>query len=244
MVGSLVREHTQQAGERAEGVILVRNNDDVPRDIVVHQVDYLFQADGSNEFAEAGSTPRSNADWIRFSPNQTLVPARSTAQVYYSVQVPAQAELQGSYWSLLMVEARPLPATEPTPSIRRGVQLNTVVRYGVQIITDIGGGQGTALTFASSALQPIDGKPTLVLDIENSGDLQLRPTVWIDIFDQDGARVDRVESPTTSRLLPGCSARYLLDVSHLAPGLYNGLVIADGGDDRVFGTDYSLDLRR
>lgn len=244
VVGSLVREHTQQPGERAEGVILVRNNDTVPRDIVVHQVDYRFYADGSNDFAEAGSLERSNADWIRFSPNQTLVPPHSTAQVYYSVNVPTDAELHGSYWSLLMVEARPLPSADQPPSMRRGVQLNTLVRYGVQVISDIGGAENTALTFASSSLQSIDGQPTLVLDIENSGDRQLRPSVWIDLFDQEGARVDRVKASSNSRLLPGCSARYKLNVSHLAPGQYNGLVIADGGDDQVFGTDYALDLRQ
>jgi hypothetical protein len=244
VVGSLVREHVQRAGDRAEGVILVRNNDTVARDVVVHPVDYRFFADGSNDFAEPGSLERSNAAWVQFSPNQTLVPARSTTPVYYSVTVPDDAELQGSYWSVLMVEARPLPTAEEAPAMRRGVQLNTLVRYGVQIISDIGGAEDTALTFSSSSLQSIDGKPTLVLDIENSGSRQLRPSVWIDLFDQEGARVDRVEASSSSRLLPGCSARYRLDVSHLEPGLYNGLVIADGGDDQVFGTDYALDLRR
>lgn len=244
VVGSLVREASLQPGAKTEGVILVRNNDNLPREIVVRQSDYRFFADGTNDLAEPGSLVRSNSDWVQFSPDQLLVPPNTTASVYYSVQAPNQAELDGTYWSLLLVEALPLPAPSSTrSSSSRGVQVQTVIRYGIQMITDLEGDPAESLSFDSVTLRQAEGQTTLVLDIANTGARQLTPHVWIDLFNSTGSNAGRVEADRRSRLLPGCSTRYLLDLSDLPPGEYAGLAIADAGTDQVFGADYTLDLR-
>ncbi|MCK6501913.1 hypothetical protein L6R53_00670 [Myxococcota bacterium] len=242
VVGSLVREAALDPGERTEGVILVRNNDDIPREIVVHQSDYLFHADGRNDFAPAGSLSRSNADWVSFNPAQVMVPPHETVPVYYAIQAPDQA-LSGSYWSLLLVEALPLPTPDELPQLGRGVQIQTVVRYGVELISDLGGEADGLLAFESVALRREDGRTLLALDVANKGELQARPRVWIDLFGADGASAGRVTADQDSRLLPGCSTRFLLDLSTLPPASYTGLAIADAGGDMVFGADYQLDLR-
>lgn len=247
VIGSLVREARLQPGEGVEGVILVRNNDDVPREILVHQADYRFFADGSNLITEPGSQARSNADWIQFSPDQLLVPPRETASVYWSMQAPADPDLDGTWWSLLLVEALPLRVEGEGPEPGRGVQIRTVVRYGIEMISDLSGDSSgdssSDLSFDLVELKRSQGRTTLELSIANRGEQQLSPRVWIDLFDATGASAGRVQASRVSRLLPGCSARYLLDLSALPPAGYTGLAIADAGEDRVFGADYTLDLR-
>lgn len=242
VVGSLVRQAEQDPGDRTEGVILVRNNNDVPREILVHQSDYMFHADGRNDFAPAGSLPRSNADWVSFNPAQVLVPPHQTVSVYYAIEAPDE-DLSGSYWSLLLVEALPLPVEEQLPQIGRGVQIQTVIRYGVELISDLGGDADGLLAFDSVALRRQDGQTLLALDIANRGAIQASPRVWIDLFDAEGAPAGRVTATQQSRILPGCSTRFLLDLSKLPRAAYTGLAIADAGGDLVFGADYQLDLR-
>lgn len=243
VVGDLVRQNTLAPGEHAENVILVRNNDDVPRDVIVHPNDYHFDAAGRNDYAEPGTLPRSNSRWIRFSPNQTTIAAHATASIYYTVDVPPEPELQGTFWSLLMVEALPLPEDDTGRDPDRGVKIDTVIRYGVEMITEVGTPANPKLEFQASELRHVDGHTLLALDIGNTGDTQLTPRVWIDVLDERGANRGRFEARRSSRLLPGCSSRYTLDLTSLPAGRYSGLVIAEAGADRVFGSEYALDLR-
>ena len=243
VIGSLVREASLQAGEKTEGVILVRNNGDVPREVIVHQTDYRFTADGRNDFAEAGTLPRSNTGWIQFSPGQATIPPHATASVYYTMETPQQADLQGTYWSLLMVEALPTVDLDAPVVDARGVRIDTVIRYGIELITEVGAPSAGALAFESGALRRADGQTILALDIGNTGTRQLSPQVWVDVFDAGGASMGRFQAKRRSRLLPGCSARYDLDLTSLPSAQYTGLAIADAGSDQVFGSDYTLDLR-
>lgn len=243
VVGSLVREASLQAGEKTEGVVLVRNNGDVPREVIVHQTDYRYTADGKNDFAEPGTLERSNSGWIQFSPAQATIPPHATASVYYTMETPPQADLQGTYWSLLMVEALPTAELVAPPRDARGVRIDTVIRYGIEMITEVGTPPVGALAFESGALRRDGGQTILALDIGNTGIQQLAPQVWIDVFDAVGGSMGRFEAKRQARLLPGCSARYALDLTSLPSAEYTGLVIADAGADQVFGSDYTLDLR-
>lgn len=65
----------------------------------------------------------------------------------------------------------------------------------------------------------------------------------MDVFDADGVNLGRFRANRRPRLLPGCSARYAIDLSSLPPGMYSGLAIADAGSDQVFGSEYTLDTR-
>jgi hypothetical protein len=241
VIGALVREAALQPGETAEGVILVQNNEDVPRDVIAHLSDYTFAADGSNDFATAGTNPRSNSAWVHFTPNQATVPPHETVSIYYTMEAPADPGFRGTYWSLLMVESPPLAAADPA---RGGsVQIRTVIRYGVQLVTHLGAPEPGVLSFVASTLGQSDGHTTLALDIGNTGTRLLSPAVWLDVFDATGTNLGRFRSKRQSGLLPGCSARYVVDLGALAPGEYTGLAIADAGLDQVFGAEYTLDLR-
>jgi hypothetical protein len=242
VVGSLVREDPLAPGGHAEGVIVVRNDGDSPRDVTVYQRDYQFHSDGTNEFGPVGSLERSNGAWVHFTPNQLSVPAHATGSVYYTVDAPSSSPLQGTFWSLLMVEGTDTTNDAPVRG-RPSVSIKTVVRYGVEIVTQLGGQDPGALTFVSGGVTRGDGRATLSLDIANTGERLLSPRVWVEAFDQNGERAGRFEAKGQPSLLPGCSARYAMDLADLPPGTYTGLAVADAGADQVFGADYNLDLR-
>ena len=66
------------------------------------------------------------------------VPANGTVQVNYTVAVPDDENLSGTYWSVMMVEGIPAGSPEssnPDDSAKNvGVGIRQVFRYGIQLV--------------------------------------------------------------------------------------------------------------
>jgi hypothetical protein len=245
VVGALTRQVTLPAGGRSEGQLVLQNASDKPRQAKVYQTDYLFSADGSSTYGEPGSAPRSNCSWITFTPRQLEIAPGQNGSVYYTIQAPQNAQIAGTYWSLLMVE--PLTADSPEVAAPKEagkvkVGLRTVMRYAVQMVTNIGDTGQCTLKFADKQLVAQEGKRLLQLDVENTGERWLTPAVWAEVHDAQGQSLGKFEARRI-RIYPGCSARFAMDLSSLPAGQYNALVVADNGDEHVFGAQYKLDVK-
>lgn len=243
--GGLTVENSLTAGGRASGNIVILNSDAEPVTVRVYQTDYMFYADGRNEFGRPGSTPRSNASWITYSPNQITVPAGGSASVSYQITVPNDQSLRGTYWSIIMIEPIPKAALEP-PSPEKGkiaLGVQAVFRHTVQVITNIGDTGKRALEFADEKLEAKDGKISLGVNVKNTGERGLVPAVYVDLTDQSGHSLGRFEGGEL-RIYPGCSVRYIVDFGALKPGKYNALFVADSGEgEKVFGIRYTLEVK-
>jgi hypothetical protein len=245
VVGSLSREVTLQPGGKNEGRIILRNTGDSPREVKLYQTDYMFSADGASEYGDPGSVARSNASWVTFTPRQVTVPGNETYSVYYTIEVPDDPSLTGTYWSMLMVEplaAEDFAVSPPAEDEQARIGVRTVLRYGIQFVTSIADTGTREMRFADRQLVATeDGARVLRLDIENSGERWLRPLVWAELYDKDGAYIGRFDAER-SRLFPGCSARFKVDLSQVPRGVYQALIVADNGDDSVFGAQYQLNV--
>jgi hypothetical protein len=243
VVGSLTRENTVGPGDRYEGDIMLRNSDENPVEVRIYKKDYLFYADGRNLYDEPGSAPRSNATWLTVQPAQMTVPPQGTGSFHFTVQVPKNVELKGSYWSLLMVEPMAPPAVLPGQAKNKiSVGLQTVIRYAIQIVTDIGDSGEWQLKIGDKKLAMSEGKRLFELDIENVGERWLSPVVWIELYNAEGAQVGRFES-SQKRIYPGCSVRHWMDLTGVPAGTYNVMAIVDNRDDHVFGGQYEIVIK-
>lgn len=242
VVGNLVRTHTVKPGDPFEGIVIVRNNGDSPTDAKVFQTDYLFFSNGRNLYGEPGTTPRSNAGWLTITPSRLDLPAKATAQVHYKGVVPGSADLKGSYWSMLIVE----PFVPPAPVVngeknKITVGLQTMIRFGIQIVTEIGDTGSRSLKVLNKSLVNKDGKKAFRLDVENTGERLQIPALTMELFNKDGISVGKLEGGK-SRIYASCSVRYSVDLTEIPPGKYTALVILDNGDDNVTGAQYQLEL--
>ena len=244
VVGEMTREAKAGPGDKAEGKLILRNNGDKPQDVKVYQTDYHFTAAGNNTYGEPGKLPRSNAAWFDFTPKQLTVPAQGTATVYYTAQVPKDDTLKGTYWSMLMVEPLAVDSPESTGTDHNKVKVGvrTVTRYGIQFVTNIGEAAKADIRFLDRQLVARDKRILLQADVENTGERWLSPTVWIELYDKDGATVGRFSS-SRQRVFPGCSARFTIDLTDVPKGKYNALTVADNGDDNVFGTQAEVEIK-
>jgi hypothetical protein len=240
VVGNLARHATIQPGEAFEGVILLKNTDARPAEARVFQTDYLCDAEGRNDYAAPGTTPRSNASWITVTPTLVKVGAGETVSVRYKGRAPADLKLCGTYWSLIMVEPLAPPVATPADKeMEIAVGLQTLIRFGVQIVTEIGREGTRSLQILNKCLVKADNKRFFHLDIGNNGERLLIPAVGVELFDGNGASLGRFDGGRT-RIYPTCSSRSKIDLSDVPVGKYTAMVLLDSGGDQVMGAQYEL----
>jgi len=239
-------EREARAGNRYDGAVVLRNTADHPVEARIYQTDYLFQADGRISFGEPGSAPRSNAPWISFAPSFIRIPARQTVQVPYTVTVPAgrNLPLEGTYWSVLMVEGVAAGSARASARITSGamanVGLQTKVRHGIQLVTHISGtGDRSARFTAAQLVRVRGGGRVLEVDVANTGAVAYRMGMSLELFDARGTRVERLKA-SSGYLYPGTSTRERFDLSAVPAGNYTVLLLADDGGDNVLGAQYRL----
>jgi hypothetical protein len=246
VIGDLSNDKDAKPGERYDGSIMVKNDSEEPAEVKVYQTDYLFACDGTNNYADPGTTARSNAKWVTFNPSFFTVPPRSTATVNYTVQVPldaAEKKLVGSYWSMLMIEGIAKGSAESAiqkDNKKPQMGIRQTIRYGVQVATHIAQTGTKKIDFLDAKLvTKDDGKKLLQVDIGNSGEVWVRPTMYVELFDDKG--VSKGKFPGVAyRLYPGTSVRQMIDLSSVAKGLYKALVVIDAGGEDAYGAEYNL----
>jgi hypothetical protein len=246
VIGELSNDREAQPGERYEGVIVIRNDTNEPQEAKVYQTDYMFYRDGTNNYADPGTLVRSNAKWVTFSPSYLTIPPQGTATINYAVAVPqstAERKLVGSYWSMLMVEGIPKGSAESTlPKDPKKTQMGIrqTIRYGIQIATHIAQTGTKKVEFLDAKLvTKEDGKRFLQVDLGNSGELGMRPEVYVELFDQKGASLGKYAG-IRYRMYPGTSVRQMIDLSKVSVGTYKAMVVVDAGGDDVYGAEYTL----
>lgn len=237
--GGLTRDFTLRPGDEVQEVIEVVNISDTVKRVALYQTDYRYSSDGSNHYDEPGSSLRSNANWVTFSPHEIDVPPRGTAQVLMKIAVPADDGLFGTYWSMLMIEPAPEITETPSAGGQPQIAVNTVVRHAVQVSTTIQEGGQKKVT-PDGTLHRQDGSTILSLDLANSGDYLVRPGVWVEIYDAAGQMLDRLTSDPL-RIFPGCSVRHKFKLE-LSAGNYQVLAVIDNEDGDVWGTRYNIEI--
>ena len=114
-----------------------------------------------------------------------------------------------------------------------------LIRYGIQIVTQIGNSGAGVLKFLNSSLQWQGDKRVLQIDIENIGSRWVRPVLWVELYDSNGKLIGKFEGDQF-RIYPKTSVRYRVDLTEVPDGIYKALAVADCGDDNVFGINYTL----
>ncbi|MCJ7682249.1 MAG: hypothetical protein MUP70_16100, partial [Candidatus Aminicenantes bacterium] len=104
VLNGLTHEHIVRKGQHVEGVIILKNSSDEPEEARLYLQDFSFNYEGKKEYTNPGTLSRSNSFWVQFSPSRVTVPPQETMEVKYTIQIPLDDELSGTFWSILMVE--------------------------------------------------------------------------------------------------------------------------------------------
>lgn len=237
VMSGTVEEHVASPGSRYTGTIVVSNPTGAPQAVRIYQTDYRFLANGTSNFDDPGTLPRSNASWVTPQATRITIPPSGEVTIPYSVTVPAIDSLRGTYWSTVMVEgAESAPAADST----RKLSLGSVMRYAIQVAThiDATGDRNVRFDAPSAGLTP-SGAAMLDLDVMNTGERAVRPLLSVEIYDNQGQLRARAKQQR-GLLYPATSLHQRFELGSLPAGSYKAIVYADTGVEPVLATQYTI----
>lgn len=238
ILNGLSHEFGVNPGELYTGTIQLQNSSEDKQWVKLYQTDYFFNHKGESFYNDPGSQLRSNAPWIDISSTYFALAPREVREVNFQVRVPENDTLNGTYWSIIMVEA--VEETDTT-GLKNGVQVQSVMRYGVQVITNINDASKASLDFLDVSLSREETSNYLDVTIMDTGNKGLRTVLSAEFFNQDGVSLG-VFSAERRRLFPETSATIRIELKGLEKGEYQVLLLADCMDDDIFGMNINIKL--
>jgi hypothetical protein len=246
--GGLSHEYTLNPGGTVSGVLELKNTGNEPAEVKIYQEDVKVKADGSTEYTPGtGSHPRSNASWISLDTDRVTLDAGASQSVPYTLHVPT-GNLQGSYWSMLMLEPVSNKSRESqlaqTAQDQPSLTIHQKVRYAVQVLTNVGNKGASELNFAAPSVARDDqGVRWFSVDLSNTGTRHSRPKVSLDVFAADGSSIGKFEAETHG-LYNNEREAFNINLNSLQPGNYKALLAAeDNNSGQVFGSDINLTIK-
>lgn len=243
ITNGLTHEHNVENGRVYRGSINVKNLTTTEKSIKVYIQDYRYYATGDVFYEDPSlmRNQRSNAGWITFSANFVTLKPESKHELQYEIHVPDSLTREGTFWSMIMVEGVDDVNFDDVREDK--IQIRSLVRYGVQIVTNVGSHGEKDLAFQNFKLNYDEHKvPNLLFDILNTGTLLLKPEFKLELFNEQGQSV-KVVKTKGSRIYPQTSTRNTISIDDLDSGVYKALVLVDTQDDDVFATEINVDIK-
>lgn len=238
ITNGLTHSYKVKGGTVQKGIITIQNTADVSKNVKLYQQDYSYNASGASFYEDYGKNERSNLKWILLNNNLVKIEAKSKTNVSYEITVP-DIIIAGSTWSVIMVE--PVDDIIPTNE-KQGIQLKTLIRYSIQIITTNEEAGESLLKFDAVNLNKHEGKSLLDIAVSNQGSLFHHVEVSIELFDSENGKNMGVFKSDKMSLLPTNSKLFVIDLSSVPPGSYTASILANTSEDTVFGLNIELNL--
>lgn len=238
ILNGLTHIHTlTDATVKVQGVVRVKNEGDQESRILVYRQDLLPACGQAVVYPGTGSHGRSLGDRLKTNVDEKLIGAGQEYEVRYSIETEKQKTEPGTYWEVVMVEVAEPVRDEP----KNGVQVNSKVRYAIQIIVDVGSFEGPRLSFEDVSFEKISERQSfLKVTLKNNSIFGSRALVSLEIYDKNGDKLKTTE-PGTRMVYPGYCNIFEIPVNDLSPGKYDCVIIADTGKD-LFGSNISVQV--
>jgi len=218
----------------------VKNPTGAPLLVRVSLADWHYLANGTPNYLEPGSLPRSLAPFVTFNPAEVLLEPGAASEVRYTVELPATAE-PGSYWGVLFMEAED---PDPVPGFtlaRFSVRVGHVVYVNVPPMAPDGQIVGI---FGEPPTAPDDAY-TLQIQYANTGNAVQRLDGYVELRDGQGQVLFHEELPPLVSLPGDVVGRTFSVYGPLEPGNYTALVVYNYGDETIdVAADYPFALEQ
>lgn len=241
VINGLTHSYQVDKGQVYKGTIEIENTSTKPQNVKLYLQDLSYQSDGSIFYTEPLTNQRTNSSWIKLNTNLITLKGKEKTEVLYEIIVPNSVSDPGTYWSVIIVE----PVDDIKPSDNKpGVNITSVVRYAIQIITDYDTEKAKPeLKFEGVKIEKDEERRILKIAIANIGNLYSRPTATVEIYDRKNGQKMGAFSSQTMGLLPNTSKTFYIDISKILPNKYNAVLFATDEDENAFALNVELEVK-
>lgn len=221
-------------GDSVVGSVRVANESDEVKSLKIYMGDWVRIEDQTSGYQfdiNPGNEERSARSWMTYSPDLLTLQPQETREVKIEIRCPDDPDLAGTYWGVVFVEILPADS-EGGPQVQKGVQVDvsTIFRYAIQFFVTFKDTEIVNATFSSMTALKKENGADIVAVFENTGNIFMRPKVWLEIQDTHGRVVYKLDHKPQS-VLPESSRQFLFELRDLPipNGTYLLTVIADYG---------------
>ena len=237
IVNGLTHIHQSQRGSTIRGIIAIENTGKNDERVLITQRDYLLFCDGTSDFTKHNSHDRSLFNWIYAPVTEQIIKAGETYNMSYEISFPLDQTLKGSYWTLFIVEkADPINLDDENTEVK----IETRLRYGIQVIADIGDDKTSELNFENQKITKINDTNFIEINLSNKGIYMVVPTIIVEFFDENNQSVFKSEI-NRKKVYPESCTQFTLPIEKIPKGNYTVLLIADYGED-LYGANVELTI--
>ena len=235
VLSGLTNIESGEPGSTVEGEILLQNIGDKDERILVYLNDLMQDCNGPASYEPVGTHPRSAGAWMELNTSDKILTPMEEFSLKYQIRIPEDGNIHGSYWSIVMIEiVDPIKEDQ----LQYGIAMDSKIRYGVQVIANVGPEESSEIEFASVELGKNTDGYVLVATAENVSEFMVTPTMVLEVYDQNAELVLKLEVPF-KKVYPKSCKTFEVPIQHLSKGKYDALLVADYGKD-LFGTNLEI----
>lgn len=235
VLNGLTHVHHANRGAEIQGKVRLKNDGKAPARVLIYRQDLVAECGKSPDYVNDSGSASSLSRWLSTNVDEKTLEPGEEYEVIYTVRVPQEEVPDGSYWQALMVEGAD-PVKEENV---QGISVSSKVRYAIQVVVNVGAFKSPVVTFENVEFRKGE-QPSLAVVLKNSGKYTSVVKVTVELHNEEGARVRKIET-SGRRIYPSFCSSFTLDLQGITPGKYAGVIIADNGTD-LFGSNLSLEL--
>lgn len=234
----LTHIHSGKHGQVIKGMIQVKNAGTEPEKILIYQNGLIQTCDEKNEFVPVDRQARGLGKWLETNTDEKMIQAGETYEIFYTISVPQDSSLSGSYWSVIMVEV----AEPVTSEANNKFSIASKVRYAIQIIADVGDMEYPKLDFEKVGFKPAQSANKIIqAKLKNVGKFMVIPKLLLEVYSKDGQKITTLES-VSQKIYPFTCKDFEIEIKGLTAGKYDAILVADYGQD-LFATNVVIDIQ-
>ena len=183
-------------GQKLQEVLEIGNDDQGEMEVNIRTSDWTLRRDGGVEFQPDTLAPDSCRPWVKIERHNLKVGGKGRRRYRFEVEVPADATDRLCRFALLLEPANTAATISPLGNILMPVQ----GRIGVIVYVRVGDAR-PRIELERVALEMVNGQPTPVAFVRNTGNAHARPEGTLAATDASGRSVELVVAPLP--VLPG-----------------------------------------
>ncbi len=238
VVNGMSHEYAFEKGSKHNGEIVIKNLSKSPARVLFYKTDLMHNCNGETRFEPINAHERTSSSWVEISNNELIIGPEGEVTATYSVTVPSEGNFIGSYWSCIMVEEAEAPDTSEK---KKGIRVRSLIRYAVQIAGTFAEGQEKNLDLLDPKVDTTDNGVALMVNVQNTGNTLMKPIMVLELYDDAGSLVKRIEV-TTQKVYPGMCKKFEITLEGVPQGKYAGVLVADCGENDLYGLNLNVDL--
>lgn len=221
-----------------EGTIVLKNTSSKNESFRCYLNDLATNCAGEVFYQDPGVNANSLSPYLSTTVTEATLAPGEEYELVYKVDLAKSNFQTGSLWSLLMIEVvKPIAETQTNA----GFSVDSKIRYGIQIITNVGSQEEPIIQFSNVQLgSDGEGKKMLEASLSNSGAFLSLPLVEIQVYNSKGEKVKDLSVPS-KKIYPQNCQKFQLPIDDLPEGKYKAVLFAEYLESTI-GLNIELEL--